>query len=352
MSPKILAVATALPPYSRTTAEVLPRVDAWLQERGMEERDRRKVLRIFQYAQVDRRYSIMDMEEVFTETSFEAKNQQFIEASTQLGQRALEKALTEAQLDPQDLDFIITVSCTGFMIPSMDATLINRLNLRQDIVRLPVTEMGCAAGTSALIYAHEFLRANPTKRAAVIAVESPTSTFQHGDLRMTNMVSAAIFGDGAACAILGPSDEVRPRILDTHMYHYYDALHFMGYTVRNTGFEMVLDVSVPEEIEKHFPDILYPFLEKNGLSVEEIDHFIFHPGGKKIVQMVEGLLHQLGKHIEDSKAVLREYGNMSSATVLYVLARCMARAPQAGDHGLMLAFGPGFSAQRLLLRWE
>jgi predicted naringenin-chalcone synthase len=352
MGPKILAVAKALPPFSRSTEEVLPRVEAWLTSRGMAERDRRKVLRIFQYAQVDRRYSIMDMDEVFTETSFEAKNQHFIEQSTLLGQQALESALAQAALTPQDIDFIITVSCTGFMIPSMDATIINRLEMRQDIVRLPVTEMGCAAGTSALIYAHEFLKANPNKRAAVIAVESPTSTFQHQDLRMTNMVSAAIFGDGAACAILGPSEEVRPRILDTHMYHYYDALHFMGYTVRSTGFEMVLDISVPEEIEKHFPDILHPFLAKNGLTVDQIDHFIFHPGGKKIVQMVEGLLHGLGKDIDDSKAVLREYGNMSSATVLYVLERCMAKQPAAGERGLMLAFGPGFSAQRLLLEWE
>lgn len=349
MHPKILAVAKALPPFTKSTEEILPRVEEWLAP--LPERDRRKILRIFKYAQVDRRYSIMDMENVFKETSWEDKNAFFCEKAVELGQQALENALAKTDLTPQDIDFIITVSCTGFMIPSMDAEIINRLNMRQDIVRLPVTEMGCAAGTSALIYANEFLKANPTKRAAIISVESPTSTFQHQDWRMTNMVSAAIFGDGAACAILGPTEEVRPQILDTHMYHYYEALHFMGYNVRNTGFEMVLDISVPEEIEKRFPDILYPFLEKNGLSVDQVDHFIFHPGGKKIVQMVEGLLHGLGKNVDDSKTVLREYGNMSSATVLYVLERFMDRNLPAGDKGLMLAFGPGFSAQRLLLEW-
>ncbi len=349
MHPKILAVAKALPPFTKSTEEILPRVEEWLAP--LPERDQRKILRIFKYAQVDRRYSIMDMENVFKETSWEDKNAFFCEKAVELGQQALENALAKTDLTPQDIDFIITVSCTGFMIPSMDAEIINRLNMRQDIVRLPVTEMGCAAGTSALIYANEFLKANPTKRAAIISVESPTSTFQHQDWRMTNMVSAAIFGDGAACAILGPTEEVRPQILDTHMYHYYEALHFMGYNVRNTGFEMVLDISVPEEIEKRFPDILYPFLEKNGLSVDQVDHFIFHPGGKKIVQMVEGLLHGLGKNVDDSKTVLREYGNMSSATVLYVLERFMDRNLPAGDKGLMLAFGPGFSAQRLLLEW-
>ncbi len=349
MNPKILAVAKALPPFTRSTEEILPRVEKWLAP--LSERDRKKILRIFKYAQVDRRYSIMDMDEVFTETSWEDKNRLYIEKATDLGQEALENALAKAELNPQDIDYIISVSCTGFMIPSMDAEIINRLNMRQDIVRLPVTEMGCAAGTSALIYAYEFLRANPGKRAAIVAVESPTSTFQHRDWRMTNMVSAAIFGDGAACAILGPSDQLKPQILDTHMYHYYDALHFMGYNVKNTGFEMVLDVTVPEEIEKKFPEILYPFLEKNGLEIQDLNHLIFHPGGKKIVQMVEGLLGSLGKNIDDSKAVLREYGNMSSATVLYVLERFMDRAIPKGDYGLMLAFGPGFSAQRLLLQW-
>ena len=156
MNPKILAVAKALPPFTRSTEEILPRVEKWLAP--LSERDRKKILRIFKYAQVDRRYSIMDMDEVFTETSWEDKNRLYIEKATDLGQEALENALAKAELNPQDIDYIISVSCTGFMIPSMDAEIINRLNMRQDIVRLPVTEMGCAAGTSALIYAYEFLR--------------------------------------------------------------------------------------------------------------------------------------------------------------------------------------------------
>jgi alkylresorcinol/alkylpyrone synthase len=349
-SPKILAVAKALPPFSRPTEEILPWIDQWLD--GQPKRLQDKVLRIFKYAEVDRRYSIMDAPEVFASKDFATRNRLFIERTTDLAQEALEGALERAGLSPQDLDYIITTSCTGFMIPSVDAYLINRLQMRQDIIRLPVTEMGCAAGTSGLIYANDFLRAHPGKRAAVLAVESPTSTFQQDDFSMTNLVSAAIFGDGAACAILGPTEETRPAIVDTHMHHYYDALHFMGYDVRNSGFHMVLDPKVPEEIERHFPDILHPFLARNGLTIEQIDHLVFHPGGKKIVKMVNGLLGALGKSIEDSREVLRLYGNMSSATVLYVLERFMDRDLPAGDLGLMLAFGPGFSAQQLLLRWE
>lgn len=348
--PKILTVSIALPPYTRTTEEILPYVAQWI--RHLPERQQRKILRIFQYAQVDRRYSIMDIEEVFAPRSFEEKNDFFIEKSIDLAEEALRKALDQAQLRPQDLDFIITTSCTGFMIPSIDAYLINRMSMKQDIVRLPVTEMGCAAGTSALIYAHDFLKAHPNKYAAVIAVESPTSTFQHHNFSMTNIVSAAIFGDGAACAILGPGDTLGPVILDREMYHFYDAIDMMGYKVRNTGFEMVLDVTVPERIQKHFPDIIYSFLEKNHLGLDQLDHLIFHPGGKKILQMVDELFGQMGKNIEDSKAVLSDYGNMSSATVLYVLARFLQKSIPEGEHGLMLSFGPGFSAQRILLRWE
>ncbi len=348
--PKILAVAKALPPYSRSTEEILPLVAQWIAH--LPDRQQAKILRIFKYAQVDRRYSIMPEEEVFNVTSFEQKNTYFIEKATELGQQALKNALNKAKLSAQDIDFIITVSCTGFMIPAMDAVIINNLNMRQDIVRLPVTEMGCAAGTSALIYANEFLKANPTKRAAVIAVESPMATFQQEDFSMTNMVCAAIFGDGAACAILGPSDSVKPIIRATHMYHFYDALHFMGYHVRNSGFQMILDPEVPHAIETHFPTIIHPFLAEHNLSIEDIDHLIFHPGGKKIVKIVEQLFGGFGKNIDDTKEVLRLYGNMSSATILYVLERFLDKEIPAEDLGLMLAFGPGFSAQRILLEWK
>jgi predicted naringenin-chalcone synthase len=346
---KILSAAKQLPPFSRTTEDILPYIEKWLE--GQPQRFKDKVLRIFKYAEVDRRYGIMDIDEVFQETSFEEKNDFFIEKSIELSEGALRKALDQAGLLPEDLDIIITVSCTGFMIPSVDAHLINRLRLRQDIIRLPVTEMGCAAGVSGIIYAYRLLQANPGQRAAVIAVESPTSTFQHRDYTMTNMVSAAIFGDGAACAILGPSDKTLPAIRDVDMYHFYDEIDMMGFRLRNTGLQMVLDPHVPDKIEKHFGQILLPFLERNNCTPDDIDHFVFHPGGKKIVKITEELLHAMGKNIDITREVLRNYGNMSSATVLYVLEEYLQKSINTGEKGLMLSFGPGFSAQRVLLEW-
>jgi predicted naringenin-chalcone synthase len=350
MSVKIKTVAKQLPKYSRTTAEILPFLDAWLF--GQEDRFIRKVKKIFEGAAVDKRYSIMDPIEVFTKSSFEQRNDIYVREVIDLGEKVLKKALDKAHWQPEDLDYIITVSCTGIMIPSLDAYLINSLQLRQDIVRLPVTEMGCAAGISGIIYAKKFLQANPGKRAAVVAIESPTATFQLDDFSMANIVSAAIFGDGAACVLLSSvENEEGPSIIDEGMYHFYDNIHMMGFKLTNSGLQMVLDIEVPETIASHFPDIIHPFLDKNNLKIENIDHLIFHPGGKKIVQTVEDLFLHLGKNIDDTKAVLRLYGNMSSATVLYVLERIMDKKPKKGEKGIMLSFGPGFSAQRILLEF-
>ncbi|MFX1705350.1 type III polyketide synthase [Chitinophaga sp. CC14] len=350
MSVKIQTVTKALPPYSRTTAEIIPYLSLWLQ--GQEERFIRKVIKIFENAGVDKRYSIMGPEEVFTSTSFEDKNNIYQREMIALGRTCLQSALGKAGLKGTDLDYIITVSCTGIMIPSLDAYLINELQLRQDIVRLPVTEMGCAAGVSGIIYAKKMLEANPGKRAAVIAVESPTATFQLDDFSMANIVSAAIFGDGAACAILSSHEQdPGPEIIAEEMYHFYDAEYLMGFHLSNTGLKMVLDIEVPEKIEAHFGDIVHPFLAKNNLTIEDIDHLIFHPGGKKIITLVEELFRTMGKKLDDTKEILRSYGNMSSATVLYVLERFMEQSLPKGDKGLMLSFGPGFSAQRILLQW-
>ncbi|WP_354358942.1 type III polyketide synthase [Pedobacter sp. UYP30] len=349
-SVKIKTVAKALPEFSRETADILPFLDVWLH--GQDERFRRKVKKIFEGAAVDKRYAFMDPAAVFSNLSFQERNDNYISEGIKLGTACLTDALKKADWKPTDIDFLITVSCTGIMIPSLDAYLINNLKLRQDVVRLPVTEMGCAAGVSGIIYAKNFLKANPGKRAAVIAVESPTATFQLNDFSMANIVSAAIFGDGAACVLLSShNDDEGPEIIAEEMYHFYDAEEMMGFKMTNTGLKMVLDVAVPETIEAHFPDILHPFLAKNNLSIKDIDHLIFHPGGKKIVQMVEGLFGELGKNIDDTKEVLRLFGNMSSATVLYVLERFMDRHPAKGEKGLMLSFGPGFSAQRVLLQW-
>lgn len=349
-SVKITTVSKQLPQYYRTTEEIIPLLKYWLSEQ--DERFQRKAIKIFEGAGVDKRYSIMDPLEVFNNPSFGNRNAIYSKEMIQLGKKCLQKALQKSGWKPTDIDFIITVSCTGIMIPSVDAYLINELQMKQNVVRLPVTEMGCVAGVSGMIYAKNFLQANPGKRAAVLALESPTATFQINDFSMANIVSSAIFGDGAACVLMSSNSEDQgPEILAESMYHFYNATEMMGFKLVDTGLQMILDKSVPDKIASHFPDIIYPFLKENNLSIENIDHLIFHPGGKKIVQTIEDLFGKLGKDINDTKEVLRLYGNMSSATIIYVLERFVDREIPKDELGLMLSFGPGFSAQRILIKF-
>jgi len=350
MSVKITAVATQSPKFYKKTEEIVPLVKAWMF--GQEARFQRKVIKLFEGAGVDKRYSIMDPADVFVKTSFEEKNNIYKKEALKLAQSSMQKALEKANLQATDIDYIITVSCTGIMIPSMDAYLINTFKMKQDIVRLPVTEMGCVAGISGVIYAKNFLKANPNKRAIVVSVEAPTATFQLEDYSMTNIVSAAIFGDGSASVILSSYEEEEgPTITDEAMYHFYDTEYIMGFDLINTGLKMILDKAVPETIEAHFPQIIHPFLEKNNVDIKDVNNLIFHPGGKKIVQVIQDLFGEYGKNINITKEILRQYGNMSSATVLFVLERFMDQKLAKGEKGLMLSFGPGFTAQRVLLEW-
>ena len=347
---KVKTVATETPEYFQHIEETIPLVEDWL--KGEDERFIRKAVKIFEGAQVDKRYAIMPPKDVFIKTSFEDKNRLYQRAAKKYGQSVLEQALNQADWEAQSLDYIITVSCTGIMIPSLDAYLINACGLKQDIMRLPITEMGCVGGVSAMIYAYQFLKSHPDKRAAIIAFESPTATMQQDDKSMVNIVSSAIFGDGAACVLMSSEEQSSGvEIIADQMYHFFDQTHMMGFDLTNAGLKMILDISVPDKIEEHFPKIINPFLEKNNLSIDDISHLIFHPGGKKIIQTVEDLFGKMGKNIDHTKSVLRDYGNMSSATVLFVLKAFMDEPQPENSYGMMLSFGPGFTAQNLLLKW-
>lgn len=349
---KILHVATIKPGYEYTTEQIIEAADRlWLSKISPD--IRRIALKIFKGAEIEKRHSAFHIDTVFSDQTFEEKNDLYIKAAIDLAESALKKALQESSTSPQDIDFIITTSCTGFMIPSVDAYLIDRLGLKRSIKRLPVTEMGCAAGISALIYANDYLKAHPNSKVAIVAVELPSVTFQKNDFSMENLVSTAIFADGAAAVILGNDDKVvAPKIMDTDMYHFANTTHLMGYQLKNSGLKIVLDRDVPDAIQENFNQLFLPFLEKNNLKVEDVHNYMFHPGGKKIITRVEDYIGRFGKDISDSKAVLMERGNLSSATILHILERIIKKPHQKGELGYMLAFGPGFSAQSILLKWE
>lgn len=349
MIPKILSTAIAPPPHAYNTQQVLPYLEKWLAPHSKALCQR--MTKIVGNAQIKCRRSVVPIEEVFRKTSFEEKNNLYVKHAPQLAARALKAALKKAKLSPDKIDFLITTSCTGFMIPSVDAFLVNALGMRQDILRLPVTEMGCAGGTSGIIYAEPFLRAHPDKYVAIVAVELPTLTLQFDDLSMENIISTAIFADGAACVILGPGKSLGPALRDTSMYHFPNTTSLMGFDLHNSGLKIILQKEIPDVIEANFSQIVHPFLKRNRLTLETINHFIFHPGSIKILNKVENLIRPFGKNLDLAKDVLYQHGNMSSATVLYILDQHFAKPKKKGDWGLMLSVGPGFVAQTILLQW-
>jgi alkylresorcinol/alkylpyrone synthase len=351
--PVILSVATAPPAHTRSTEELLPLVRLWLHAEP--ERFREKVLRLFQYSGVQRRYSIFSESEVFSNLSFAQRNRLYIERMLPLAESAIRRAAEQARTALLDFDAVITTSCTAICIPGLDATLINRLGLKQDIVRLPVFQMGCAGGVAGLVYAEQLIRSGKCRRVLLLALESPIATLRVDDHSMTNMVSAAIFGDGVAACVIGSENTLpkpMPRIVDSGMYHFPDSTGLMGFDLTDSGLAMVLAPDVPATILEHLEAILSPFIHHHELSLGDIDHYLFHPGGRKILQSVDEFLAPFGKAVPLSHEVLRDYGNMSSATILYILGRALEARHAERETAYVLGFGPGFTAQRALLRWD
>jgi len=351
--PFILATAVESPLHTRSTEELLPLIELWLHAEP--DRFREKVQRLFLYSGVERRYSIFSEAEVFSNLSFAERNRLFIERMLPLAESAVRRAAERSHTNYREFDAIVTTSCTSICIPGLDAALINRLGLRQDIVRLPVFQMGCAGGVAGLVYAEQLVRSGKCKRVLLLALESPIATLRVDDHSMTNMVSAAIFGDGVAACVVGNENthgKAMPQILDSGMYHFPNTNRLMGFDLTDTGLQMVLAPDVPAAIAEHLETIVAPFLERHELSVRDVDHFLFHPGGRKILQSVDEWLQPIGKGAPLSHEVLRDHGNMSSATILFILHRALQTEHAAKETAFVLSFGPGFTAQRALLRWD
>jgi alkylresorcinol/alkylpyrone synthase len=302
--------------------------------------------------QVKRRYSIHPPDYVIQPRPLSRISQEYQEHAVKLGRQVACESLTRAGIKPTDVDLIITVSCTGVMIPSLDAHLINDLGFRSDVRRLPITELGCAAGAAALARAWEFLRGFPQATVLVVAVELPSLTFQRGDFSQANLISSVLFGDGAAAAVVTGRPVRGPRILDTESYLFPQSLDAMGFDLKETGFHIVLSKDVPQMIRERIKGLITSFLGRHGLRQEQLSRFLLHPGGQKLLLYME---EELGLSREDTQFswdVLSDYGNLSSASVFFVLHECLnQRNASPGEYGLLAAFGPGFSAEMALLQW-
>jgi alkylresorcinol/alkylpyrone synthase len=346
----IAASATALPPYRVTRDDV-----KYYFGRVFDVPERRldAMMAIVDNAQVHSRYSIFPVDYTVEPRSLAKTNNEYIEHAVKLGQEAAEKCLTRANLRPDEIDLIITVSCTGFMIPSLDAHLINIMGFRSNVCRMPFTELGCAAGAMAISRATDYLKAHPGANVLIIAVELPSLTFQRKDISQANLISSILFGDGAAAVIVTGQPKPGPRVMVTETYTFPDSLGAMGFDLRDSGFHILLAKDVPEMIGAKIQGLVDCFLTRQGKTRKDIKGWILHPGGARLLGNVEQQLGLCKCDTQPSWDILRDVGNLSSATILFILQEWLEKRPlKTGDYAMAAAFGPGFSAEFLLLQWN
>ena len=347
--PTIAATATALPPYTITREDVKVYMGRVF---DIPERRLEAMMSIVDNAQVHKRHAIFPLDYTIEPRPLSQTNNEYIEHAVKLGREAAEKCLERAGLKPDEIDMIITVSCTGFMIPSLDAHLINLMAFRSNVRRMPFTELGCAAGAMALGRAADFLKAEPGGNVLIIAVELPSLTFQRKDISQANLISSILFGDGAAAVVVSGKKMQGPKILETETYTFPDSLGAMGFDLRDSGFHILLAKDVPEMIGGKISGLVQGFLDRNGRKREEIKGWILHPGGARLLGNIETELGLCKCDTQPSWDILGNVGNLSSATILFILQEWLEKRPlNAGEYAVAAAFGPGFSAEFLLLQW-
>lgn len=309
---------------------------------------------VFENANIDRRYFSKPLEWWGEERSFEQKNRAYIDSALKLGEQACRKCLENAAVKASDVDHIIFINTTGLATPSIDARLLNLLDFKSDIRRTPIWGLGCAGGAAALSQAHHYLLGHPDQRVLIYAVELCGLTFQQNDLSKSNFVATALFGEGASAVLLS-GDNIHsngPAIIDTRSMTWPDSLDIMGWDITNEGMQVVFSIRIPGMIKKHVHADMTSFLKRHDLSLEDIQHFIFHPGGSKVIEAYEKSLNLNGDSLDVSRKILKNYGNMSSVTVLFVLEDFLKNGSvKSDDLGVVSALGPGFSAESLLLKF-
>lgn len=285
-------------------------------------------------------------------TGFGDANAAFIACGLELGERALREALEGAGLCPEAIDHVFSVSVTGIATPSLDARLVNRMKLRTDVKRTPIFGLGCVGGAAGIARATDYLRAYPDEIAVLLSVELCSLTLQRGDTSIANVIASGLFGDGAAAVVLCGEDvaAVGPRVVATRSVFYPGTEHVMGWEVGDGGFRVVLSADVPEMAAGLRPDV-ERFLGDARLRLGDVDLFICHPGGPKVLEAIEGALSLPPDALRRSWEHLERVGNLSSASVLFVLGDAIAENPPPGTHGLLLAMGPGFCSELVLLQW-
>ena len=308
---------------------------------------------IFKNSGIETRYFSQPVEWFSKSHDLAEKNEAYIKAATDLGEEASLELLARLSLKPHEIDYIIYVNTTGLATPSIDARLINRLRLRSNVRRTPIWGLGCAGGVAGLSHAYHHALGHPKERILVVAAELCGLTFMPDDFSKSNLVASALFGEGAAAVVIC-GDEVESEgleIVASRSRFFPDSLDVMGWNVVSHGLQVIFAQRIPDIVAAHAAQDFEEFLTDHELTLNDIGAFIFHPGGMKVIEAYRLALGLDNGQLDLASEILRDYGNMSSVTVLFVLERFLQRHKAVqNSFALISALGPGFCSESMLVR--
>ena len=286
-------------------------------------------------------------------SGFTEANDAYIDVALHLAEQALLEALDQAKIRPSEVDVVFSTTVTGLAVPTLDARLATRVGLRQDVKRVPLFGLGCVAGAAGLARVHDYLRGYPDHVAVLLAVELCSLTVQREDNSLANLVASSLFGDGAAVVVATGADraQVGPKVLATRSRTYPDTEDMLGWNIGSDGFRIVLSVEIATLVEKYLGDDIRQFLADHGLTTADVSTWLLHAAGPKVIDTVENVLELPVDALDRTRISLRDNGNLSSVSVLDILHGTMTDPPPPDSIGLMIAMGPGFSAELVLLSW-
>lgn len=353
-APVIAGTGTALPKHVYSQAQLVEFVRALLPEHSASDA---ALTRLFRAVGVERRCFALPAEAYDDLAGLGSRSSAWLEVAKELGEQAIRAALAAAGLEANTVGALVTTTVTGFAVPSLDARLMNSIDFAPTLKRVPLFGLGCVGGAAGLARVRDYLRAYPDQVAVLLAVELCSLTIQREDASLANLIGAGLFGDGAAAVVMVGAEHplaatARPAVIDSRAVFFPDTERLMGWDIIDTGFKIVLSPGVPALVERELAGLIDPLLAAHGLERGDIAAWIAHPGGPKVIRAVQAALGLSDHQLEATRASLAEIGNLSSASVLFLLQQfCGPRRPKPGSHGVLFALGPGFCAEALLLRW-